>query len=52
MSRIKSGDIVLPVTDGSILRLRRVSTPDPEEKALLEALKITLPEKLCADLAM
>ena len=52
LSRIKSGDIVLPVTDGSILRLRRVSTPDPEEKALLEALKITLPEKLCADLAM
>ena len=52
LSGIKSGDIILPAVDGRILRLRRVSTPTPEERALLERLKISLPEKLCSDLAM
>jgi transposase len=52
LSRIKSGDIILPATDGRILRLRRISTPDDEEKYLLHKLHITLPERLCDDVVM
>jgi transposase len=52
LSRIKSGDIILPATDGRILRLRRISTPDSEEKKLLQKLRITLPDRLCADIVM
>ena len=48
LSRIKSGDIILPATDGRILRLRRISTPDDEENNLLQQLHITLPDRLCA----
>lgn len=49
LSRIKSGDIILPTTDGRQLRLRRVSTPDPEERQLLAALKVNLPETIGKD---
>lgn len=49
LSRIKSGDIILPTSDGQRLRLRRVSTPDPEERRLLTALKIDLPERIGKD---
>lgn len=49
LSRIKSGDIILPITDGRQLRLRRVSTPDPEERQLLAALKVDLPETIGKD---
>jgi transposase len=52
LSRIKSGDIILPTTDGRTLRLRRVSTPDRQGKLLLEKLKITLPAKLRLDESM
>ena len=52
LSRIKSGDIVLPTTDGRTLRLRRISIPDQEGKDLLEKLKITLPDRLAPDIAM
>ena len=52
LSRIKSGDIILPATDGRILRLRRISTPDDEEKKLLQKLRVTLPDRLCADVVM
>lgn len=52
LSRIKSGDIILPATDGRILRLRRISTPDTEEKELLQKMRITLPDRLCADVVM
>ena len=50
LSRIKSGDIILPTTDGKILRLRRVSTPDPEARDLLMKLKIKLPTRLGTDM--
>ena len=49
LSRIKSGDIILPTTDGRTLRLRRVSTPEPEARQLLEILKIDLPERIGND---
>lgn len=49
LSRIKSGDIILPTSDGRKLRLRRVSTPDPGERRLLAALKIDLPERIGKD---
>ncbi|MCB4756315.1 MAG: IS1634 family transposase [Elusimicrobia bacterium] len=52
LSRIKSGDIILPAVDGRILRLRRISTPDTEEKELLRKLRITLPDRLSADIVM
>jgi transposase len=52
LSRIKSGDIILPAIDGRTLRLRRVSTPDQEEKGILEKLKINLPDRLGPDIEM
>jgi transposase len=52
LSRIKSGDIILPAIDGRILRLRRVSTPAADERRLLHHLRITLPDRLGPDRAM
>jgi transposase len=49
LSRIKSGDIILPTTDGRALRLRRVSTPEPEARQLLEILHIELPDRIGND---
>ena len=46
LSTIQSADIVLPTTDGREIRLRRVTRPEPEQKQLLNQLKITLPERL------
>jgi transposase len=46
LSTLQSADIVLPTTDGRELRLRRVTEPSPEQKQLLQQLKITLPEHL------
>jgi len=46
---IKSGDILLETTDGRLLRLRRVSRPNAEQQRLLEALRLTLPERLGVD---
>jgi len=43
------GDILLETLDGHTLRLRRVARPNPEQAELLAALKLTLPERLCAD---
>jgi len=42
---LQSADIVLPTTDGRELRLRRITEPSPEQKQLLQQLKITLPER-------
>lgn len=39
-------------TDGTTIRLRRVSTPDQEAQHLLEKLKIKLPERLGTDIQM
>ena len=42
---LQSADIVLPTTDGRELRLRRITEPSPEQKQLLQQLKIRLPER-------
>jgi transposase len=46
LSSLHSADIVLPTTDGHEIRLRRVTEPTAEQKALLDLLGITLPEHL------
>jgi transposase len=43
------GDILLSTVEDRILRLRRVARPNGEQAELLAALKLTLPERLCAD---
>lgn len=53
LKRIHSGDIIMQTVDADEnyeIRLRRVFCPDEEESALLNALKISLPEKLSFDL--
>jgi len=50
LATIQSADIVLPTTDGREIRLRRVTTPSTKQKLLLEALGLTLPERLDFDL--
>jgi transposase len=46
LSTVQSADIVLPTTDGREIRLRRVTTPSPEKRAVLGLLGMTLPERL------
>lgn len=41
---LQSADIVLPTPDGREIRLRRVTQPTWEQKALLQQLGISLPE--------
>jgi transposase len=43
------GDILLETTEGRTLRLRRVARPNAEQAALLTALGLSLPERICAD---
>ena len=43
------GDILLTTVEDRTLRLRRVARPNAEQAALLTALKLTLPERLCVD---
>jgi transposase len=45
LGTVQSADIVLPTTDGREIRLRRVTTPSPEQSAVLELLGITLPQR-------
>ena len=49
LGRILIGDIELPTTDGRRLIFRRVARPDPEQKRILQALAIDLPERLSPD---
>jgi transposase len=49
LARIQIGDIVLETTDGRQLLLRRVARPDTEQKRILAALKLELPERLSPD---
>jgi transposase len=49
LARIQIGDIVLETTDGRQLLLRRVARPDAEQKRILAALKLELPERLSPD---
>ena len=46
LARVKIGDILLKTTDGRELVLRRVARPDPEQTRILEALRLTMPERL------
>lgn len=46
MATIQSADIVLPTTDQREIRLRRVTVPDQQQKALLQRLGWSLPERL------
>lgn len=49
LARIQIGDIILETTDGQRLRLRRVARPDAEQKRILAALQLELPERLSPD---
>ena len=44
LSTMQSADIVLPTTDGYEIRLRRITEPTAEQKALLQQLGFSLPE--------
>jgi transposase len=49
LARIPIGDIILETTAGQRLLLRRVARPDAEQKRILAALKLELPERLSPD---
>ena len=46
LGKVKIGDILMNTTDGRELVLRRVARPGPEQTRILEALKLTMPERL------
>jgi hypothetical protein len=49
LSHIQIGDIELETTTGQKLLLRRVARPNAEQKRILDALGLELPERLSAD---
>jgi transposase len=49
LGTLVSADIVLPTTDGREIRLRRVTTPNAEQKQLLDQLGIAVPDRLSFD---
>jgi len=49
LATLQSADIVLPTTDKREIRLRRITTPDLEQKELLEKLGMKLPAHLDFD---
>jgi hypothetical protein len=49
LSNIQVGDILLETTTGQKLALRRVARPNSEQKRILDALKLELPERFSAD---
>jgi transposase len=49
LGRIQIGDIVMETTNGQRLALRRVARPDAEQKRILTALQLDIPEHLSAD---
>lgn len=49
LGKIQIGDIVMETTEGQQLALRRVSRPDAEQKRILAALQLDIPERLSAD---
>jgi len=52
MGQIAIGDIELETTDGQKLALRRVARPMGEQKRILEALRLEIPERLSPDRIM
>lgn len=49
LAKIQIGDILLETTTGQNLALRRVARPDSEQKRILDALRLEMPERLSAD---
>ena len=49
LSTLHSADIVLPTTDGREIRLRRITTPTPEQQSLLNQLGIAIPDRFSFD---
>jgi transposase len=49
LAKIQIGDIVMETTDGEQLAMRRVARPDAEQKRILAALRLEIPERLSAD---
>ena len=49
LGTLVSAHIVLPTTGGREIRLRRVTTPSPEQKRLLDEFAIKGPERLSFD---
>jgi hypothetical protein len=49
LSKIQIGDIQLETTTGQILVLRRVARPNAEQKRILDALGMQMPERLSPD---
>jgi len=49
LGKIRIGDILMETTEGQQLALRRVARPDAEQKRILAALELTLPERLSPD---
>jgi transposase len=46
---VQIGDILLETVEGRTLRLRRVARPSPEQAEIIAALRLSLPERICAD---
>ena len=49
LAKIQIGDILLETTEGQQLVLRRVARPDAEQKRILAALQLEIPERLSPD---
>ena len=49
LGQIAIGDIMLETTDGQKLALRRVARPVDEQKRILDALRLEMPERLSPD---
>jgi hypothetical protein len=49
LAQLAIGDIELETTEGETLTLRRVARPKGEQKRILEALKLEVPERLSPD---
>ena len=49
LAKVQIGDILLETTTGAKLALRRVARPDSEQKRILDALGLELPERLSPD---
>ena len=49
LGKIALGDILRETTEGQNLSLRRVARPSPEQKRILEALRLESPERLSPD---
>jgi transposase len=49
LSQIQIGDILLETTAGQTLALRRVARPNAEQQRILQALQLSIPERLSPD---